>query len=259
MTLSRFLLLMFFLVPMAGTARAETGTPLEISAATSLEWNRPKKTYTARGSAVAKKGNLSIAADTLTAHYSDGKAGSKISRVEAVTGVVVESAPYRAYGDLGTYDMASGLATLTGKDLKVETATETMTGADKIEFNDAQNTLIATGSPVISRGTDTLTAKTLTLTFKTGEDGSRKADTFKATGGITLKTARETLTGDTATYDIGQGKATVNGHIRIAQGESVIEGTKADIDLATGISKLYADEKLNNGRVKGVFYPGKSE
>jgi lipopolysaccharide export system protein LptA len=69
--------LLALLLPCAAAAAQESATgtaaaaqqPIEITAEGGIEWDRNAQTYVARGAAQARRGELSVAADTLTAHY----------------------------------------------------------------------------------------------------------------------------------------------------------------------------------------------
>ena len=274
---------------MAQSPAAANDAPVEIFADKTLEWDRSKKTYTARGNAIARQGTMQVKSDSLTAHYSGGDAGgsagssaglgSSIDKLTANGGVEISSAPYTAHGSDAVYDIGTGKATLTGKNLKIETPTEHLTARDKIEFDVNQNRLTAMGNATARRGTDSLTSDNLSAFFANGANGKTELQRIIAENPVTVKTARETITGDSGVYDVAAGKATLNGNVRILQSENWLEGTRAEVDLKTGISKLFADtpdaavrpalivagvekppaDPLGDGRVRGVFYPKKKE
>lgn len=241
----------------ASTAFAESAA-VEISAAKELEWNRTAKTYTARGSAIAKQGNLEVSSDTLTAEYREGGGGMDVYKLTAHGNVVIKSAPYSAFGDKAVYNVAEGSAVLTGNDLRISTADETITAKEKIEFFRNENRMIATGGTTATRGTDTLSSQTMSAYFAPNSSGKLSLQKITADGGVTIKTAKETVTGDTGIYDVAAQKATLTGKIIIRQTGGIIEGTRAEVDLRTGISKLFGgagQTKGADGRVKGTFYP----
>lgn len=230
--------------------------PVEISASKTLEWNRKAKTYTARGDAIAKQGAMEVHAAVLTATYSEANGGTDISRLMGSGGVTIISSPYTVTGDQADYDLKTGHAVMTGGDLKIITPTETLTARDNITFDTNQNKLTANGDAVALRGTDTLKADTLSAFFVKGTDGKLTLQKMTANGKVSIKTARETVTGEKGIYDVMAGKATLTGKIIIEQGASRIEGTRAEVDLKTGISQLFAEgTPSTQGRVKGVFYP----
>ena len=285
------LALLFVLSSSAASIAADIGAvsndaPVEIFADKTLEWDRAKKTYTARGNAVARQGGMQVKSNTLTAHYAEGDSkaagatagmGAEITKLSADGTVEISSPPYTAHGDTAVYDITTGIATLTGSDLKIETPSENLTAQSRIEFDTAKNRLSAVGDATAVRGTDSLKSDKLDAFFKPGADGKIALDRILADNAVTIKTARETVTGDSGIYDVTAGKATLRGRVRILQGENWLEGTRAEIDLKTGISKLFADGKalpgrtslivdgverapiapVGDGRVRGVFYPKK--
>lgn len=248
-------------VMMSATAMAETAAsaspaPVEISAAKSLEWNRKAKTYTARGNAVAKQGAFEVSSRTLTAHYNDDKGAADIHQLVAEGQVIIKSPPYTAQGDKAVYDVSRNHAVLTGSDLKIETPTEYLTATEKIEFFAADNKLSAVGSAVAVRGHDRLEATALNAFFTKDAAEKMTLDKLTAEGGVTIRTINEVITGDKGSYDVRAEKAVLTGNVKVRQGENWLTGTRADVDMKTGISHLYAPDKgAGDGRVKGVFYP----
>lgn len=237
----------------AGVPGKGANAPVEITAQHSLEWDRKAKTYTARKDALAKQGDFSIAADVLTAHYRDEKSASDIAELVAQGGVVIRSPPYTAYGGHAVYDVKTGNAKLTGDGLRIETPSEKLTAQDSIEFFGRDNRLVATGCATAVRATDTLAASTLSAIFAEDAQGRLALKKMNAQGNVVIKTLRETVHGDRGEYDAVTQKAVLTGKVRIYQGENRLEGTRAEVDLRTGLSQLFAPE--GGGRVKGVFYP----
>lgn len=252
---SRYIFLTALLLAVAAPAFAQEA-PVEISAAKSLEWNRKAKTYTARGDAIAKQGAMEVHAPVLSANYSETNGGTDITRMTASGGVTILSAPYTVTGADAVYDLGTGQAVMTGGDLRITTPEETLTARDNISFDTRQNKLTANGGAVAVRGTDTLKADSLSAFFDKGAAGKMTLQKMTANGNVSIQTARETVTGDAGIYDVLAGKATLTGKIMIQQGASKIEGTRAVVDLKTGISQLFAEgSPATQGRVKGIFYP----
>lgn len=247
---------------LAGAARAAappaTGSsePVTISAAKSLEWDRKKKTYTARQNVIVKQGAGEIHSDTLVARYAEADGMSDIRTLEADGNVTITSAPYTAHGDHATYDVRSGKAVLTGKALRIETGDDTLTARDRIEFSNSENKMTAVGDALVLHDEKTLSADTMSAYFTKDKDGKTTARKITADGNVTIKTAAETATGDKGIYDVGAQKAVLTGKVRLLQGQNWLEGTRADVDMKTGISRLSgSDNPATEGRVTGVFYP----
>jgi lipopolysaccharide export system protein LptA len=256
-----FIFLFSFILPATAQENLPTGSdaPIEISAAKSLEWNRQTQTYTAHKDAHGKQGDFEIFSDTLTAHYTDDKGATSIQKLSAAGNVTIKSPPYTASGEYASYEVDKKYALLTGKDLKIVTPTESLTARDKIEFFGTENRLHAAGGATAVRGTDTLTADNMNAYFQKDTAGEMALQKMTADGNVVIRTSRETVYGDKGVYDIASQKAVLTGKVRILQGENWLEGTRADIDLKTGISQLFAkDNAATEGRVKGVFYPKKN-
>ena len=98
-------------------------------------------------------------------------------------------------------------------------------------------------------------ANVMTAYFYKTPTGKLALQKITAEGSVTIKTLKETLTGSRGIYDVVAGKATLTGKIRVLQGENWLEGTRAVVDLKTGVSQLFAEG--GDGRVKGLFYPKK--
>lgn len=234
------------------TANAE---PVTISAKKSLEWDRKKKTYTARQAVVAQQGAAEIHSDTLTAHYTDDD-GADIKTLEAAGNVSILSPPYTAYGDKLVYEVATGHAVLTGSSLRAKTGDDVLTARDRIEFLTGDNKLTARGDALVIHNDKALGADTLNAFFAKDKNGKTTAQSMTAEGNVTIKTATETATADHGIYDVASQKAVLTGKVRIQQGKNGLEGTRADVDMVTGISRLSGgDNAATGGRVTGTFYP----
>ena len=239
---------------------SSSAQPVTISAVKSLEWNRKAQTYTARQDVIASQGAVNIHSDTLVAHYNDNNGGTDIKTLEAEGHVAIHAAPYVATGDHAVYNVKTGNATLTGKDLKITSDDSILTAQDRIEFTGSENKMTAIGQPVATKGDDTLTADSMSAFFTKDAAGKLTANKITSHGHVTIKTPTETATGDEAVYDIPSQKAVLSGKVRILQDKNWLEGTRADVDMVTGISRLSgAGNTATEGRVTGTFYPQTKE
>lgn len=231
-----------------------SGAPVEISADKGLVWDRSAHTYTAKGRAEARQGDMKVTSDVLVARYDAAGGSSDIREVTADGNVVLNSPPYTAYGDKAVYDLTSGVAVLTGNDLRVMTPGETLTARDRLTYAANDGRMMAEGNAKLTRPNDSLEAQTLTATFATLADGKRGLDTVTATGGVTIKTVRETITGAKGVYRAANQTAELTGDVVITQGKNRLEGKRATVDMKSGVSQIYGSAS-EGGRVKGVFYP----
>lgn len=243
--------------------RGNADKPLEITADQTLEWRRNDSQYIARGNVMAKQGDVSIAADLLTADYRDGgpSSGQQIYRLTATGNVRILSQGSTAEGDRAVYEVDKGLATMTGQSLKLSSPGQTVTARDRFEYWVNQGRLTAIGQAHVIRDQDTIDAQTMSAIFtQDPKTGSRTLSRLEASGSVLITTPAETLRGDKGDYDAATTIATLTGHVVIKRGPNTLEGDSADVNLTTNISRMHGGgESGSGGRVRGVFYPGSQD
>ena len=75
---------------------------------------------------------------------------------------------------------------------------------------------------------------------------------MEAFGNVTVRTVTDTATGDRAVYVPDTGIARLAGHVRITRGNNQLDGSEAEVNMKTGISRLLAG---TGERVKGLVLP----
>lgn len=251
-------LLTFFLNPVSFAQDLGNGKdPVEISADKTLEWLQNQKQYVANGNVEAKQGDVIILTDKLVADYKDdSKSGNvEIWQLTAEGNVSIKNTDSTATGDKAVYNVETGLATLTGQDLKLTTPDQVITAQERMEYNAHQGVAKAIGHAKIVQEKNTLTAQTITAYFEKDQSGNQVLKNADAAGGVTIKTPDEILTGDAGFYNAANNTAEVKGNVKITRGPNQLEGARAEMNLTTNVSKMFGSPE-NNKRVKGIFYPG---
>lgn len=125
--------------------------------------------------------------------------------------------------------------------------------ANQMEINDAAKQAVFRGNVKAVRQNVTLTSEELVVSYDEVKqpDGTSKTDAtnLDAKGAVTIKTRRETITGDWAKFDPQTEKLVVGGKVRLVQGATVLTGPELKADLKT--NKI----QMSGGRVKGSFLP----
>ena len=125
--------------------------------------------------------------------------------------------------------------------------------ANEMEILDADKKAIFRGAVDATRGTTNLKADTLTVLYAEVKqpDGTSKTDAtdLDARGNVTIKTPKETITGDWAKYNPQTDKLVVGGNVKLVQGSTVLTGNELHADLKTDRMQM------TGGRVKGSFLP----
>lgn len=263
-----FLMPLLFCAP-AMAQTSNSGQPIEITATKSVEWLRNDKQYVARENVEAKQGTVTIKSNLMIADYKEGdKSSMQIWQLTASDNVTIISDGNTATGDKAVYNVDTGISTLTGGDLKIVSPDQTVTAKERMEYHATTRQAKAIGSAkVIRAGGDTLSANTITATFKdkaasatpaatsTGPMGGGNVDKIEADGNVVIVTPSEKLYGNRGIYKADTNTAELFGKVKIERGQNVLEGDRAEVNLTTNVSKMFGSEK-SGGRVRGVFFPG---
>jgi lipopolysaccharide export system protein LptA len=221
--------------------------PIEISADNGIEWKRDARTYTARGNALAKQGDTSIAADTLIAYLDEQ---DELTRWEAMGNVKIVSGESTSYGDYAEYTEADRLLVLTGKNLKVVTEQQTVTARDQIEYWRDKDVVVAKGNVVIVRPekNTTIHSDEATAYFRdrvddpaTPEDETgdgQEVYQVKAKGHVRVNREEQTAFSDHLAYNPDTDIAILTGNVVINSKENTYRGGRAELDMENDVSRL---------------------
>ncbi|GIL40566.1 LptA/OstA family protein [Roseiterribacter gracilis] len=228
--------------PFAEPADKNDKSPLEITADGTLEWLQSERAYVARKNAVATRGPSTVHADTMTAFYRDtpkdakkpGAAGEhkekekkgsdqgadpgEIWRVIAEGSVKIENNGRTAYAERAVYDVDKKVVVLTGGDLKVITAIETVTAKDSIEYWEETQTAVARGHALARKREDTLAGDVLVAHFTKEDNGSTTLHQVEGFGNVIITTPKDVVRGAQGVYDMRTRKATISGPAKFSQG-----------------------------------------
>jgi lipopolysaccharide export system protein LptA len=271
--------------------------PLQVQADSGIEWQQDAKAYIARGNAVATRGPTQVHADTLIARYREAKGGgdngnaggnTEIYRVEADGHVTMTREGQTIIGDRAVYDLDQALMVVTGKTLKLTTATDLVTARDSLEWYDQKQIAVARGNAVASRNGKTIKADILTaymvkakpadakapaktakaplpqtgktLPIAASAPGSGAADSkisrVDAQGHVVVTNALDTGRGDYGVYNAESGICTLVDNVVIARGKDVIKGQYGVMDLNKNVSRMLPSAGVPSGspqRVQGLF------
>jgi lipopolysaccharide export system protein LptA len=151
------------------------GGPVTVTAAGGIDWNQQDQTVTARDQARAVRGNATVDADVLIAHYRkkaqpqsaaspspsaappkpgsvpaapDETGSNEIYRLNAEGHVHIFTPTDQAWGDHAVYDIDSAVLVLTGHALKLTTPSDVLTARDTLEYWSAKHMAVARGDAV---------------------------------------------------------------------------------------------------------------
>jgi lipopolysaccharide export system protein LptA len=270
-----------------------SGGPVDVTARDGFEWHENDQTVTANGDARAVRGNVTVLADRLVAHYrkkaaaaqpvaatpgapGDSDSGTnEIYRLDAVGHVRIVTPTDEAVGDLAVYDIDQAVLVMTGKALRLTTPQYVMTARDSLEYWSQLHMAVGRGNAVLVAtdgrrlSADVLVGYTTqaapaagspapapTAPPPAGADAAGKLERAEAFGNVEVRTATDTVRGDRGVYVTDTGIARVVGNVRVIHGQNVISGPAADVNMKTGIAHVVSDPSR---RVQGLIMPNQAQ
>jgi len=242
------------LVPdLGGGNLGSAGGPVEIDASEGIEWRRDENVYIARGNARAARGDTSISADSLIAHYrEDGTGKTAIYMVEALGHVVVMSKDTRIVGDRAVYNLDKGSAIITGGNLRASSKDQYVTARDSLEYWEKEGAIVARGKAVAASAQQEVKADLLTGYLHLDKTGAKKLYQVEATGNVLLSGKGSVARATKAIYNMDSDIATLDGGVKITRGKNQINGEHAIYNLKTGQAKITG----GGSQVKTLLVPG---
>ncbi len=233
----------------------QSSSPISIEAESGIEWRRNEKQYIARGNATAKRGDLTVHADTLTAHYRDKAAGgSEIWQIEADGHVRLQQPGRTVTGDHAIYNLDTRILKVTGGDLGVDTGKEKLTAADSLEYQDGPQIAIARGNATVVQTDRRVRADTMTGHFQRQAGGKLDLVRLEADGNVEVKTPDTYATSNKGDYDLTADIMTLSGNVKVTNAGNQFNGEYAEVNVKTGVSRLLGSAN-GSGTVKSLIMP----
>ncbi|MDB5409397.1 MAG: hypothetical protein JWL84_4309 [Rhodospirillales bacterium] len=238
-----------------GVAAPGDRRPLDIQADKGIEWRQNDNVYIARGNASAARGNATLYADTLVAHYrstspdrprnADTGAISgptEVYRVEADGNVRLVNETQTVYGSHAVYDIDSATAVFTGANLKLVTPRDTVTARDSLEWYDNKNLGVARGDALAVReDAKRLAGDVLVALVLRPPNEPARITRIDAQGHVTVTTLADIAQGASGVYNVDTGIATLKGGVTITRGENQLRGQYAVVDLNNNVSRILSE------------------
>ena len=232
--------------------------PIEINAEEGIEWRRNEQLYIARGNAEAIRGDLTIYADVMSAHYSRTDGGSSnIDRIDVEGNVRIVSPTETVYGDRGAYDVINGVLVLIGDDLRLVSGNDIITAEDSLEYWDEKRMAVARGEAEAKRDDKVIQADVLAAHLEADAKDNLKLTRVDAFGSVRIFTATTFASGDRGVYYMDREFATLTGSVKITSEENQMNGEYAEVDMKTGVSRLLGAPPGSKAgaRVRGLLVP----
>lgn len=277
----RPLLLALLLLGPAASACAQVidmshGGPVEVTASDGMEWRQNEQVVIARGSARAVRGDVTVTADQLIAHYrkkagaaaakpsatpataTPGPAGAdtgsnEIYRLEAEGNVHIFTATDLAVADRAVYDIDQSVLLLTGSALKITTPQQVMTARDAMEYWSAKHMAVGRGLATVTTSDGRRVAADTLVAYTTLPDrqqpGPRLASTPAKPGAdpLTASGKLERVEGF-GNVEIRTATETIRADRGVYVPDTGIARLAGNVHLTRGQNQLNGDEAVVNMR-----------
>ncbi len=242
-------------VPAQATASSGGDGPLDISAEESLEWYKDEGLYVARGKARAARGDTVVEADLLTAKKRDGAtkegAGGDMAFLTAEGNVKISDPRQQVFGEKAVYDLDLKTVKVTGPNLKYLTADNVVTARDSLEYFEDKAVAVARGRALAEHKKNRIEADVLTAFFARDKTGALALDHMTAQGQVVVVTEDGGVArAQRGYYDAKKDVVYLMDQVRITRGQTQLAGDKAEVNFATGQSRLLND---GSGRVRALL------
>lgn len=236
--------------------------PIEILADDGIEWQQEQSLVRARGNARAIRGDVELKADELTAFYREAADGSnEVWRLEADGGVVITSPTEAAYADKAIYDIDNAVMVLkrldTSERVRLVGEKGVISADDQMEYWETKQMVVARGDAVAEQEDRTLRANVLVAYLHETEGEGTQIERVEAFDQVEIITPREDVRADRGVYRAGDETASLLGSVKITRGKNQLNGCRAEVDLAQGLSTLFgcSDGSTGRSQVRGLIQP----
>ncbi len=243
-------------------------SPIIIEAQEEIICDETIRKCTAKGNAMAQKGDKTVYGDILIAFFTDDR---KIASVTADGNVRMTTPTDEATGEHAHYDLALDRVIMTGNNLKVTTPKETLTATESIEFWHKENKGIARGNAIATFPTkgELIQAETLTAFFKKSSEGSsdstsedkekQSIDRIEAEQNVLASGPKGVITGDRGKYSSRSNLVEIFDNVKLMQDKNIIEGDYARYNMKTDLAEIFSNkpnqkEQKVKKRISGLIY-----
>jgi lipopolysaccharide export system protein LptA len=249
------------------------GGPIEITARDGIEWHQADQQIVAIGDARAVRGNVTVIADRLIAHYrkkADATAAAappaatkpaapatgltgdaadtgntEIYRLEAIGSVHIYTTTDQATCDHAVYDIDQAVLVMTGRNLKVTTPQDVITARDAMEYWSQKHMAVARGDAVATTSDGRRLSGDTLVAYTTDPNAPPAAGQAAAAKPAPVKTVAASQDPLEASGKLQ--RVEVFGNVEIRTATQTARGDRGVYVPDTGIARLIGNARLTQG------------
>jgi lipopolysaccharide export system protein LptA len=240
-----------------------SGGPVSVTARDGFEWRENQQVVIASGEARAARGDVTVLADRLIAHYrkkagdaavppaasaakpaavDPGEGGNEVYRLEAEGNVRIVTPTDEAVGDRAVYDIDQAVLVMTGKAMKLTTPQQVMTARDSMEYWSQRHMAVGRGNAVVLTADGRRLAAD-TLVGYTAPDTPGTATKPPPVATATARTAPDPLAGGSGKLQRVEGF----GNIELRTQADTVRGDRGVYVADTGMARVIGHVRITHG------------
>ena len=272
------------LLPLVGHAQGidmTKGGPVEVTSDDGMEWRQNEQEIIAKGNAKAVRGDVTVTADRLIAHYrkkapapgaapavaavkpdpakvaqagptapgtvptaTGDTANNEVYRLEAVGNVHIFTPTDQAFGDHAVYDIDQAVLVLTGHDLHIITPQQTMSARDVMEYWSQKHMAVGRGNAVVNTNDGRRLTGDVLVGYTADPNAPAGAPVQKVAAAAPAKANRDPLMDASGKLQ----RVDAFGHVEIRTQAEIFHADKGVYVPDTGIARLAGNVNLTRGQ-----------
>ena len=145
--------------------------------------------------------------------------------------------------------LAAAQGTIAFGSVKTDPNAPVEVSAENLEVNQTDGTAQFSGDVVIVQGLMRLSANSVRVTYKTGDDQQKTGiQSLRALGQVILVNGDDAAEAEEAEYNIDSGTIIMRGSVLLSQGDAVLTSSQMTVNLNSGTAQM-------SGRVKTILNP----
>ena len=270
---------LLLMLPLAARAQGidmTKGGPVEVTSDDGMEWRQNDQVIIAKGNAKSVRGDVTVTADELIAHYRK-KAGApgapathapatpasapaaapgptptepsdtgntEIYRLEAEGHVHIFTPTDQAFGDHAVYDIDQAVLVLTGHDLHIITPQDTLSARDVMEYWSQKHMAVGRGDAVVNTNDGRRLRADVLVGYTADPNTPAGAPVQKAAATTPAKPSADPLMDASGKLQ----RVDAFGHVEVRTASEIFHADKGVYVPDTGIARLAGNVHLTRGQ-----------
>ena len=273
--MTRVWLVAALLLPIAAHAQGidmTKGGPVEVTSDDGMEWRQNEQEIIAKGNAKAVRGDVTVTADRLIAHYrkkapvpgaapaaapakpdpakggvpaATGDTGNnEVYRLEAEGNVHIYTPTDQAFSDHAVYDIDQAVLVLTGHDLHIITPQQTMSARDVMEYWSQKHMAVGRGNAVVNTNDGRRVTADVLVGYTADPNAPAGAPVQKVVATAPVKPNSDPLMNAGGKLQ----RVDAFGHVEVRTQAEIFHADKGVYVPDTGIARLAGNVHLTRGQ-----------